>query len=257
MTRFTYVITEGVSDSIFLAQVFRQRYSLPIASRMSELGTEAKEWLQGFRWPVDDNISRMAVHAPVFLQDQARLVVLRNARGINGVQSKLRADFELFSRRNWGPTGLAIVIDSDDAPATTRFQGFAEMLTERGYPLPAELGVVATRDALRSGVFALPRPNSAGTLEDLLLPISASRFPQLHAAAEAYVDGWADDSSTDFVELRKPGGRKKAKLSAISAMVLPGKPVNALIEDKLVRQDTLGHEALVELLQFLDSFLLE
>jgi hypothetical protein len=66
MRRFVYLITEGVLDVVFLTEIMRHRYSLAVVARKADLEIEAAKWLDHFKWPVGEDISRMAVPAPVF-----------------------------------------------------------------------------------------------------------------------------------------------------------------------------------------------
>ncbi|MBI2568727.1 MAG: hypothetical protein HYV63_17035 [Candidatus Schekmanbacteria bacterium] len=127
------------------------------------------------------------------------------------------------------------MLDSDEEPLSQRFDGFAALLAESGYPCPDGLDTVATSGNRRAGVYALPGLQQPGTLEDLLLPIGERRFPALHQHAQNFVKDWqpcAPASHADHKELSKPAGPKKARLSAMVALLKPGKPLAASLEDQ-------------------------
>ena len=254
MKKFLYIIAEGVLDVVFLTEILLLRFSLPRVSHKPDLTTEAAKWLENFKWPIGNDIKRLAVPAPVLLQNEQWIVGLRNAGGDTKISTTIRSDHEAFLRAAWNPVAVGIILDADDQPALERFTYFANVLESNGYPKPESLGSVATKDSIRSGVFAFPGDGKNGTIEDGLLAIAEIRFPVLSPYASEFVANWTDQSGSDFAELMKPSGRNKARISAITALLKPGKSPNASIEDhKWISNDPSSYAALRPVLAFLDA----
>jgi hypothetical protein len=254
MRKFFYLIAEGVLDVVVLSEIMRHRYSLAIVARKADLEIEAAKWLDQFKWPVGEDISRMAVPAPVFLQSEQWIVAVRNARGISEIGKKMRADDEAFLRIGWKPLALAIVLDADDKPPSERFAEFATLLESWGLPKPDTLGSMTTTDSMRTGIFAFPGDEKNGTIEDVIIPVGEMRFPTLFPHAYQYVEKWPADVGPEFAELTT-SGRKKAVLSAMAALLKPGRNLNASIQDHAwMPHDPHTCPALKPILAFLDAF---
>ena len=260
MKQFAYLVTEGVLDVVFLTQVLRAGFGFVVIDRKSNLPQQAADWLGNFKWPVADDISRLAVPAPVFLQRDDCLVSLRNAKGTGNIQKILQADQEAFFRFQLRPQAIGIVLDADDLPPSERFSQFANLLSESNYPRPQSLEAIILENGVRSGIFSFPGKGMLGTIEDVLLPLGLTRFPRLAHTAGEYVESWikndAAGPSDDFRELRKPAGSKKAKLSAMAAVLKPAKSLNASMEDqKWIPAQLDGCAELMPLIEFLRNLL--
>lgn len=260
MSNFTYIIVEGVIDVVLLTRVLRQGYGFTIIDKMSQLPSPAKDWLKEFKWPIGEDISRRAVPAPAILTKENMTIGLQNGQGLTVIAQKAKNDKERFLRIGWAPSALAVILDADNAPPLARFDEFATLLAELGYPQPHSLDKVVESGGKRSGVFAFPGQGLPGTIEDVLLPLADKRFPALSQYADEYVSGWEQQdeakTSDDFKEFREPSGHKKARLSAIAAMLKPGKPLNASVEDqKWVPDNPRTSAALKPLMDFLDQLL--
>ena len=84
------------------------------------------------------------------------------------------------------------------------------------------------------------------------MPLADARFQTLASHAATYVANWPSDQSADFSELRNPSGRKKARVSAITALLKPGNSPIASIEDQ-GWIDSGAHDSLRPLSAFLDA----
>ena len=260
MSRFTYLIAEGVLDVIFLNKVICQAFGFRQIQKHADLPDHAKEWLSKIsKWPIADDITRMSVPAPVFLNNQSSLIGIRNAKGIKNVDATVRGDYETFLRLDWFPDTMCVILDADDQTPAERFADFVPLfqVQERGLPQPSLLGQVAANEAKRSGVFSFPGTGQQGTIEDVLLPIAKTRFGNLSVHAARYVAEWMPSESVDFKELAKPSGRKKAQLSAMTALLKPGKSINASIDDQNWISNSVEIPELVPLIKFLADALLE
>jgi hypothetical protein len=265
MSSFVYIIAEGVLDVVVLSQVLTKGYGFNVIEKKSSLPEPAKLWLDQYKWPNGDDITRRAVPAPVILHKDGTIIGLRNAQGLNAIENKITEDRQVFLRIPWHPSVIGVILDADDAPIASRFNEFSEMLGRNGYPTPLNIGIVECLDNIRSAIFSFPGHGQQGTLEDALLPLANTRFPDLFQHASTYVRNWTDyvrnwtethPTSRDFREFRKPSGEKKAILSAMAAILKPAKPLNSTIEDhNWVPNNLESCSALDPLKIFLDQLL--
>jgi hypothetical protein len=79
----------------------------------------------------------------------------------------------------------------------------------------------------------MPDNQAVGTIEDLLSEMAEKTYPSLCEHADQFVAGFprADLSEVDLAEISLPAGRLKARLSAISAILRPGKSLQVSLED--------------------------
>ncbi len=263
MKRFIYIITEGVHDVLLISQVLQRGFGLSVIKNEAGLPQNAKSWLKMFPWPIKGDITRRAVPTPEFLENDAVFVGISNARGIGEIRKRLSADFEAFYREDgWFPGGLGIILDTDDKAPEKRFREFADLIEQTGFPRPTVLDSVAELGEQCAGVFSFPGGGQPGTLEDVLIPLAGTRFPDLHAHATSFVQTWqqqdAASPSNDHEELRKPKGGLKATLSAMVSLLKPGKGLASSIEDqRWIPDDISSCLPLNPLMAFLNALLLE
>jgi hypothetical protein len=263
MKRFIYLIAEGVNDVLIISKVLQCGFGLAVIKQLENLPPHAQSWLNRFAWPIRGDITRRSVPTPEFLQNDTLFVAISNAQGITNMQQRLKADFEAFFRvDNWFPSTLGIIIDLDDESAEQRFSAFAQLIKTVDFPTPTRIDSVARSDTQTAGVFAFPGKGLPGTLEDVLIPLADTRFPQLHAHAASFVQTWQQQDSQhpspDHHELRKPKGSLKATLSAMVSLLKPGAGLLASIRDqKWVPDDITNCPALQPLTDFLTALLIE
>jgi hypothetical protein len=266
MSAYFYIVTEGVHDVAFIGKLLSVVHGANRISKLEDLDDSLRGWVEAaFKWPrftgKHHDIERLAVPAPVFYSLPAgELVALRNAQGITEISKTLTVDLEAFTRIASGPESIGVVLDSDDEPAQQRFDKLTKILEKVKLTVPTALGEVNTGKP-RVGVFTLPEPGSAGTLEDILLTLSDGAYPDLAATARAYADQWrkkADSEPTvsDWREIRKPSGAKKAAMGAMTAVLKPGKSMQVSLEDgRWVCNETKAAQCLQPCIRFLDSLL--
>jgi hypothetical protein len=248
--RFAYLVAEGVTDVTLITAVLKKFHGLTQVAKIQSLDAGIANWLddKSYSWPVGGDISRHAVPAPVFLQDDDRIVAVCNARGIKRIGMQLERDFEALSRPGGRlPVAVGIVLDSDGeldsdgvAPSD-RFASACEVFRTNvvqefnlDFPMPTETDNVAVSPEMRFGVFVIPGGDRPGTLEDVLLPLGKTRFPKLFDRAETFVRDCVRESVLDAAdgrELRKPKGPDKATISAAVSLLKPGKNINASLQD--------------------------
>ena len=266
MSVFTYIVTEGVHDVAFLGRLLALAHGAVRINKLEELDEALRSWLgSAFKWPRftgrHHDIARMAVPAPVFYRlASGGMVALRNAQGITEIGNTLSVDKEAFARAEIRPRAIGVVLDSDDEAEDQRFGKMKQTLEGLGLYLPMVLGTVGDGDP-RVGIFALPEQGVAGTLEDILLTLGETAYPELAAAARSYADEWrrkaADQPEVaDWKELRKPAGGKKATIGAMTALLKPGKSTQVSLEDnRWVSEQTQALACLQPCLAFLNALL--
>ncbi|MBK6808170.1 MAG: hypothetical protein IPG81_04565 [Sandaracinaceae bacterium] len=265
MSAFFYIVTEGVHDVAFLGRLLSVAHGATRIRTLEELDDALRVWLGGFKWPsksgIQHDIARLAVPAPIFFRlASGEVVALRNAQGLTDIGRTLEIDLEAFSRAQHGPEAIGIVLDSDDEPAPARFAKLMTSLQAMQLPAPPSLGAMSSGSP-RVGVFALPEPGVAGTLEDVLLALGDAAYPDLATAARGYVGQCkvradAQPSASDWKELRKPAGVKKATIGAMTSILKPGKSTQVSLEDnRWISEQTKTHACLQPCLEFLSALL--
>lgn len=261
MSTFHYLIAEGVHDVTFLGKVLSVSRGASRVRTTDGLDDPCRAWMKGFKWPIRDQIDRLGVPAPVFFRCPSDvLICLRNAEGIGRIGGTIQDDLDLLSREGAQPDTVGVVLDSDEEPAAKRFHKLKGILEASALAVAPALGAVG-EGAPRVGVFALPQPGVTGTLEDVLLAVGDVAYPELAAAARGYVERWSqlaaqEPAVSDWKELRKPAGPKKATVSAMTAVLKPGKAPQASLEDhRWVSHETKHAPHLQPILGFLNALL--
>lgn len=261
MKRFIYLITEGVHDVLLISLVLQLGFGLAVIENESDLPEEARRWLKMFPWPLKGDITRRSVPTPEFLENDRLFIGISNAKGIREIASRLNADFEAFYREDdWFPSGIAIILDADEESPESRFLEFADLIDPSRFPVPRQLESVARLGERTAGVFSFPGGGQPGTLEDVLIPVANTRFPELRKHATDFVLTWQERDSVspsgDYKELRKPKGAQKATLSAMVSLLKPGKGLAPSIQDqRWIPADVNSCEALQPLVTFLAALL--
>ncbi len=240
MSSFVYLIAEGVTDVMLITRVLRRYLSMTPIEKRTDLPDKARTWLNGFKWPVGEDIARLAVPAPVFMQREGTLVATRNAQGLDRIQTALDADNEALTRIDWRPDALGVLLDADNKNPSERFSTIRDKLKHfDSFPSLAGLRRVedvasAEGDDRRAGIFVFPNATTPGTVESVLLPLGEAAFPELHDASQSFVASWNRDHGHEplFKELRKPAGVSKAQLSTMASLLKPGKNLNASLHDQ-------------------------
>lgn len=265
MSSFIYVLAEGVHDVTFLGKLLAVGFDAWRISDLEDLDEARRKWMESFKWPLRSrggktDIRRLSVPAPVFYQLPAgTLVALRNAYGLDNIHNTLELDLESFDRDGHRPDGVGVVLDSDEEPAGARFETFEAMLKQLTLTAPDKLGQVSSGTP-RVGVFALPAPGLAGTLEDVLLQLGQVAYPELYAAAHDYAARGRmhakSESHRDWKEINKPAGLKKATIGAMTAVLKPGKSMQTSLDDnRWVSETTRTLPCLQPCLAFLSDLL--
>jgi hypothetical protein len=265
MISFLYLVTEGVHDVAFLGKLLTVGWGASRIRTMEELDDAHRSWIGEFKWPSfhrgKTQIDRLAVPAPVFYRlPEGTVIAVRNAQGISEIGKTLTVDVEAFARIAINPDAIGIVLDSDDEPVEQRFRKVKATLEGASLAAPPALGEVTT-GVPRLGVFALPEPGIAGTLEDLLLALGDVAYPALAAAARGYAAEWrakadAEPAVADWKEMRKPAGTKKAAIAAMTAILKPGRSTQASLEDhRWLSEETRALDCIQPCVAFLNALL--
>lgn len=258
MTRRIYLVSEGVHDVTYFARILRKRFDATQVRKAEQLDDGYRAWLASFKWPHGEDITRLSVPAPEFYVCPARgvTIALVNALGIDNIAKKLLVDREAFATRSVDLHALGVVLDSDERTAADSFNGMCEVLRRLELAVPGALGEFVAGSP-STGIFVLPDGQRAGTLEDVLVPLGRHVYGGLFAVAEPFIAGMRqvldDIGGDERKELLKPSGAKKALLSAVSAVLKPGRAIQATLQDhRWISRDTLEHPAVVPSVQFLE-----
>lgn len=255
MSSRVYIITEGVHDVAFLGKL------LTMSSLQMEQVKKIDELESGWirilpSWPYKGSL-QPSVPAPIFYQSASKdiSIAVVNAEGINNMSQKLARHLKVLDQDGIRPDAVGAVLDADSGELPQRrFDRMAEVLANADLPRPAEMEVVAGTP--RTGVFILPGGGERGTLEDLLLECAATVYPTLGCRAVRFIDG-LERSADEFMsgelgELAKPAGRHKSVVAAMGAVLKPGKPIRATLEDhRWIEPRTLALPRIQAVLQFL------
>lgn len=236
MTDRIYLLTEGVHDVFFLGKILKEALGLRKVEDFKKLD---REWypIVPREYPYGDSL-RPSVPVPTFYKSALASVAIVNADGIDRLATRFGAHHKQLEAKGTHLDAVGVVLDADfersrQKPPAKRFEEMATALAERGLPRPAVAEEVS--GAPRTGIFILPGGGVLGTLEDLLLDCAAVVYPTLGCRAVRFVDG-LDRTAADFVkkdldEIGALSGRNKAVLAAMGAVLKPGKPTQASIED--------------------------
>ena len=109
-------------------------------------------------------------------------------------------------------------------------------------------------------MFILPDDSSLGTLEDILIPLGRRLYPGLFASADLHIQAAQKDldklRSDERKAIKRPSGPKKALLSAVAAVLKPGKAIQATLKDhRWISQATLAAPELTPTIAFLQRIL--
>ncbi len=257
MSAFVYLLTEGVHDVAFLGKLLEARLGFTRISEERELESAWKSILPR-QWPHNGSL-RPSVPAPGFYRHagSGTSMAIVNAQGISELARRFDAHRNVLDKDGVKLDAVGIVLDADaqETPAQ-RFAEMAEALSGAGLPRPSSPEFVG--GSPRTGVFILPGGGAQGTLEDLLLECAQGVYPTLHAHSVQFVDGLnrgaADFGANELRDLKKPAGRHKAVVAAMGAILKPGKPIQATIEDhRWISPGTLALPRIAALLKFLSD----
>jgi hypothetical protein len=223
-----YIATEGPHDVAFLAELLRP------------WGVRRLTWLKevdAFWDPLipktfphnGDLLARVPV--PTFFNGNDRMVALDSASGIDNLARRVEENLSVLNAN--APPAIAVILDADSKEsAADRFQGLAVKLRKLGLLIPDQAGAISRQDP-RCGIFVLPDNASAGTLETLLEECASENYSRLWQRSKAYVGGVdpMELSTEDLKDFQKPAGRQKAIISAMAAILRPGKAIQVSLQD--------------------------
>ncbi|MFO0761098.1 MAG: DUF3226 domain-containing protein [Byssovorax sp.] len=232
MSARIYLITEGVHDVAFLGKLLQATLGFAQIVSKEDLDSAWEPLLP--TWPYKGSL-RGSVPVPSFYRrSSGDTIAIVNAQGISEINKRLRVHRQVLDQAGVSLDAVGIVLDADsnELPAA-RFTKLGTALASQGLSCPATAETVAGTP--RTGIFVLPGGGTPGTLEDLLLECAALVYPTLSGAAASFVDGLdrtaSDLTPEDLVESGKPAGRNKAAIAAMGAVLKPGKPIQASLQD--------------------------
>lgn len=253
MTRI-YLITEGVHDVAYLSRILVSHFKLKQAAALTDLDDVYRRWIEeSCKWPHQGKIDRSSVPAPEFYVGPGMAVALANAEGLDSICEKLQGALEHFAKTGASLDAIGVVLDADDEDPAVRRQKMATRLD-------AELMEASLPRPPRTGVFILPDDTSPGSLEDVLIPLGRRLFPGLFASADLHIQAAYNEldnlRSDERKAFRKPSGPSKALLSAVAAILKPGKAIQATLKDhRWISKETLSAPELAPTIEFLQRLL--
>lgn len=257
--RQSLLLVEGQTDLEFIGKLLR--FLMPQMKRIKNPDELDPFWINFTKlsFPQNNDLTKR-MEVPGFFQDAQNTVAIVPA---NSVRELVAAGNRVLSRLDTvQPHSIGFILDADTIEAPhQRFDSLLHQIAAaHDYPaLPAacELGVPAG-DAPRFGVYILPDCENSGTLEDLLIDCGASAYPHLTAVAQNYI-GSIDVSqipARDLKDWNKPAGPKKAQVSAMAAVLKPGKSIQvSLLDNQWVSQSSAALPGLSKLSEFLVDLL--
>ncbi|MFM8443263.1 MAG: DUF3226 domain-containing protein [Methylococcus sp.] len=229
MRKYGYLVVEGPHDIEFA-------YRLLSPFKLQRVQYEKD--LDGFfapliprKYPPDGDLQkRMPI--PLFLQNDTHTIAIHSAIGDSRLVDTIEENAALIDITSL--TGIGIFLDADKkgSPAT-RYATIQSDLAGKGFILENQAGAV-TLGPPKLGAYVLPDNASTGTLEDLLLDSASNVYPDLLLSAKAYIYTamkGTDLINADKADFKKPAGRNKAIIGAMSSILRPGKAVQVSMQD--------------------------
>lgn len=216
--KHVYLVVEGPHDPAFIGKLLA-RSGLSVVRKLSELDAFWTR-LVPEKFPYKDDLLRR-VPVPTFYADGTRSVAVDTAEG----EARLVETVEESLDQLGSVDGVGVILDADSKRPPGERRGaiegrLASVLALCPPPAPA------------SGVLVMPDNINPGTLEDVLIDCARENYLSLHGFAEEYVSKAVDAEGldgSDLERIRKPAGRNKALVGAISAVLRPGRAIQVSI----------------------------
>ena len=257
-----YLLVEGAHDIAVVEKILEVSHGFSLVRTRSGLDAHIpkSDWLRLIDHDkagtvdaadlADDIVSRR--HVPYFLADpHGRVIVIDPANGESGMKGRLH--IVGLTTGLAGIAGWGIVLDADRASPTDKLGQLGRIIT--GLPtVPGASGILPGPP--RVGVHILPDNQRPGTLEEPLINAAEISYPKTIAQAKRYIDAVTADPDAwpgkEWAGMKKPAGKGKATIAAVTAIIKPGKTTQASIADHAwVTPATIANTDL----KHLDSFL--
>lgn len=259
-----YLMVEGPQDVIFVGRLFQE-----LGFRAATLADDVPA-----RWqPFVDSAARSRVQAerqagrsglqlwqmfkPACLLSDTHVVIVEQ---VGGYRTK-------FGRTLKGTLSLVVggvsslfsvgLIPDADTNANAAFTSAQQALSNSNLSPPASMTAV-TMGPPRTGIFVLPNCNASGGLEEVLIECGRTVYPDLHTAADNYVQSVdlnnAAYTPDDLSEMRTTQGPVKAIVGSMSSVLKPGATIQvSLLRDRWISPQTMGTPSVAVLVTFLKS----
>ena len=241
MTRKVLLVVEGQHDEAFAAKLLVFRHKFTRVAKFDELD---HYWYPTIprNYPHRGELGKRVPSPSFYKNDDVSIAVLP-AGGDSELSSFAVDTLNLLSEP---PSAVGFVLDADRKTSPKqRFDSLRKELEERGLFVGDALGVVAAGPPA-AGIYVVPDNDSLGTLEDILLACGQLVYGQLIDAARVYLNSVDRDSleKKDLVELSKSSGVNKAVVAAATAILKPGKTIQAsLLDNRWISAETVGVES--------------
>jgi len=250
MRKYGYLVVEGPHDV-----EFAYRLLSPFGLQRVQFEHDLDQFFAPLiprQYPPDGDLQkRMSI--PLFLQNDTHAIAIHSAVGDSRIVATVEENAAFLNINKVTGIGIFLDADSKGLPAN-RYASIQTELARKGYNLNSLVGNVTTAQP-NLGVFILPDNLSNGTLEDLLLDSANSIYPDLLRAARTYVYAaikGTNLSTEDKRDFKKPAGRNKAIIGAMTSILKPGKAVQVSIQDNRWLR---GHALSLPRIQSVQTFL--
>lgn len=227
--RYGYLVVEGPHDQELVYRLVSP-FGLKRVQLLTDLDPALHVLVPRNYPPGGDLLKRMPV--PLFMQSTTHAIAVHSAVGDTRLVEMVEENARVLAPIAVG--GIGILLDSDKViPAARRYADIRNSMAERQFFLDPQAGVI-TVGPPRLGAYVLPDNEGAGTLEDLLLDVAPEVYPGLLTTARSHVAAALQDPGLireDLDELKKPAGKNKAVIGAMTAILRPGKAVQVSLQD--------------------------
>jgi len=257
MTRRVIIAVEGPHDDAFVAKVLSVAFGLKNILYLRDVPAYWERTIPKVFPANSDGDLRRRVQLPSLLAAENIHVAIVNAGGNADIAQQTADTIKMLPSP---PDAVGIVLDADSTiDPVARFEKLQADLRACRLPVPLVIGAVASAPGVpRCGVFVVPDNAHPGTLEDLLLECAEISYPSVLSRALEYVATVEEMQllAPDLKEFRKPAGRPKATVAAISAILKPGKAMqNTIGDNRWVTQESLLGARLLAFSKFLGELM--
>jgi len=225
----TLLVVEGPHD-LAVVHALLHRRGLRVVRSFAELDPQLQCLVPRVFPQGDDLLSRVAV--PRFFHGDGVDVVVATADG----DARLVQTVDGYLQRlAVSANAVGMVLDADGARAAARFERLRTKwrTTLDGVCPPPQAPGEVLSGPMRVGVFVLPDNDAPGALEVLLRGCAAAEWPGALEIADAFLLGAEPLLGGAAEALRTASNRHKAPISALHALMRPGKAVQTSLEDGL------------------------
>jgi hypothetical protein len=259
-----YLLVEGPQDVIFVGRLL-QEMGLRTATLPDEVPARWQPFIDSAARSRDEAERRAGkpglqlwqMFKPTCFLSDTHVVVVEQVGGNRTKFSRtLRGTLRLIDGGVSSLFSAGIIPDADN-DANAAFTSAKQALNSSALSQPASMNAI-TAGPPKTGIFVLPNCNASGGLEEVLIECGRTVYPDLHTAADSYVQsvdlGSVAYTPDDMSEMRTPQGPVKAIVGSMSSVLKPGSTIQvSLLRDRWISPQTMGTPSVAALVTFLKS----